>query len=235
VPIRTSIRQITWFFGRARRGCGSPWRAPRHRTELWSDRHLSRHTLGNHRLYLPFIRHDRHIPLYLNARRPSPSLGCSQTAASTMASTLKRRRGPVSYKEPSSDEGFTDLSDESEQEIRRRRKRLGPQRRSTRNQSSKAEQSSSGGRRDDDAAAPRTVRNKVLRGKRRISYQEDTTDDESMAGSDFEESAPTTPAKRQRSCAPASRGRKKKKSSSERPRSKALGAPRKPKRGTSIL
>jgi hypothetical protein len=150
-----------------------------------------------------------------------------------MAGTLKRRRGPVSYKEPSSDEGFSDLTDDSDRWGSPRKRRAGPQRRSARNQPLDPDQA--GSRRHppyksvSGCVSTRELPNVQLRGKRRISYNEDSTDDDSLGESDSEESVPTPAPKHPRSGAPTSPGQKKKRPG--RPRARGLGAPVKPRKG----
>lgn len=144
-----------------------------------------------------------------------------------MAIPLKRRREPVSYKEPSSDEGLTDSSDDYNESRSVRKRRAAPQRRSTRNQpSAPAPAVSPGSTRE----SPRVQ----LRGRRRISYQEDSTDEDNMDESESEEPA-TSPLRKTtstRSSVPTPRSQKKKsKKTSKRMHIKPIGAPLKPRKG----
>lgn len=109
-----------------------------------------------------------------------------------MAVTLKRKRGAVSYKEPSSEEDFSESS--GQERAARRKKRAAPSRRSTRHR----QQDDDG---DDDAssqhASPEALparkpqnasRASRSRGSRRISYKDISSDeDEEDPDADFEE------------------------------------------------
>jgi hypothetical protein len=91
-----------------------------------------------------------------------------------MAVTSKRKRGPVSYREPSSDDDISGNSSDTEEETNRR-KRAAPSRRSTRHHQEPLVQrpSPTTGRRR--ATASRVSR----RGRRgKISYKDASTDDE---------------------------------------------------------
>ncbi|KAL1655013.1 hypothetical protein SLS61_002321 [Didymella pomorum] len=102
-----------------------------------------------------------------------------------MATSTKRKRGAVSYKEPSSDE---DLSESSEYEQNSRRKRPAPSRRSTRHRANDDD--------DDDphtlpepSPAPEPSRRKKeprTRRHRKVSYKDVSSDDDEDPDADFE-------------------------------------------------
>jgi hypothetical protein len=157
-----------------------------------------------------------------------------------MAVTLKRKRGAVSYREPSSDE---DLAD-TETEILLPRKRAAPVRRSARHQSTEAEQPSQRRRHavssEPSARSKNTKPRHSLRrgGKRRISYQDASSEDD--GDQDFEEEM--VEQRRPQMRTTASRQSHKGKKTERRPgrtsgRSprKSLGAPLKPKIGRSVI
>ncbi|KAF2016494.1 hypothetical protein BU24DRAFT_433461 [Aaosphaeria arxii CBS 175.79] len=96
-----------------------------------------------------------------------------------MAITLKRKRDAVSYKEPSSDEDF---SDEPQSSHAPTRQRTTPRRTNTRQHSSAADDASvrpSTSNRTSHArsSAPRS-KNVNLRGRQNISYRESSSDDD---------------------------------------------------------
>ncbi|RMZ67184.1 Leucine-rich repeat [Pyrenophora seminiperda CCB06] len=98
----------------------------------------------------------------------------------TMAVTLKRKRGAVSYKEPSSDD---DLSSSSGQERATRKKRTAPTRRSTRQPQAVDDASSE----SEHAAAPKPLvaprrrprSSRRSQGKQKISYKDASSDEDS--------------------------------------------------------
>lgn len=153
-----------------------------------------------------------------------------------MTASTKRRRGTVSYKEPSSDEG---LSESSENEQSSRRKRPAPSRQSARH------------RADDDLDARRTspdpapapepsgrkAKKPRTRRHRKVSYKDVSSDIEADPDADFEipeEHVRLRPSKVKATAAPSPRPRK-----SERTRDKArsknhlvVGRIRKPNRAS---
>lgn len=150
-----------------------------------------------------------------------------------MAINLKRRRGTVSYKEPSSDDDFSQSSDA---EHTPRKKRATPQRRSTRHKEPESERTSPKQSRQHAVTTNTTSINQSpnvrLRGKRRVSYRESSEEDNSDA--DFEVQEVTPSRERQRaSISRASRTKKDRKPKS-RPM-KPLGAPLKAKKGKSEM
>lgn len=153
-----------------------------------------------------------------------------------MAVTLKRKRGAVSYKEPSSDD---DLSDSSGQE-RSTQKRTLPTRRSTRRTQAVGEVSSES---EHDLPEPAPAqrqqpsRNPRGRGRRRISYKDVSSDeDEEGADADFEVEEERVMAVRTRpqpSAPPSSRAQKTWGAKGSKSRRKAvLGAQLAPNNGT---
>jgi len=156
-----------------------------------------------------------------------------------MAVTLKRKRGAVSYREPSSDE---DLSG-SDNEGLLSRKRAAPVRRSARHQSTEAEQPSPQRRRSASPdSSTRTRATKTRRGSRRgatqrISYLDVSSEDD--GDEDFEDEVVEQPRPRMRTN-PSPRSHKSNKTGSgpgqpsgRRVRT-SLGAPLKPKIGRSL-
>ncbi|KAH7371961.1 hypothetical protein BKA66DRAFT_468937 [Pyrenochaeta sp. MPI-SDFR-AT-0127] len=152
-----------------------------------------------------------------------------------MAVTLKRKRGAVSYKEPSSDE---DLSESTDQGHTERRKRATPSRRSTRHRHEEDDEASS--QHAGPAAAParkpprrsRSSRSSRNRARERISYK-DISSDEENPDADFELSEEEVGLLRikSRPMAVQSPRRQKSQSSKGRPRRKlVIGAPLKPNR-----
>ncbi|KAJ4378754.1 hypothetical protein N0V86_005625 [Didymella sp. IMI 355093] len=103
-----------------------------------------------------------------------------------MAMTTKRKRGTVSYKEPSSDE---DLSESSEYERTPRRKRLAPSRRSTRH---RADDDDNDEQREAQelfpAIEPQKRSRKEIRTRRhrKVSYKDVSSDEEEDPDADFE-------------------------------------------------
>jgi hypothetical protein len=150
-----------------------------------------------------------------------------------MAVTLKRKRGAVSYKEPSSDE---DLSESSGYE-QTTRKRTVPSRRSTRRPPADDEAAS-----ESDHSPPqpapttrqRDSRTSRSRGVPRISYKDVSSDDENEddpdADFELEEQRVVTVRTRSRPvAAPTSRSEKTGGTKTSRSRRKAaIGAPLKP-------
>jgi len=152
-----------------------------------------------------------------------------------MAVTLKRKRGAVSYKEPSSDD---DLSDSSGQE-RSTQKRTLPTRRSTR-RTQAVDEVSSESESEHHLPEPAPVqrqrpRNPRGRGRRRISYKDVSSDeDEEDADADFEveERVMTVRTRPQPSAPPSSRTQKTRGAKGSKSRRKAvLGAPLAPNNG----
>ncbi len=134
-----------------------------------------------------------------------------------MAVTLKRKRGAVSYKEPSSDE---DLSDNSDRELPARSKRVLPSRRSTRHHEAVVDQDDESSIQLSSPEAPplrkptrasRSSRSSRSHAKHRISYKDISTDeDEEDPDADFElatEPVQASPAKRRQTAAQPSRTR----------------------------
>jgi hypothetical protein len=158
-----------------------------------------------------------------------------------MAVTLKRKRGAVSYREPSSDE---DLS-ESDSDSNPSRTRATPVRRSGRHRSTEAEQPPVRRRRAVSPEPPtRSKATVTQRGSRRarnerISYRDASSEDEDEGDDDFEvsEREVVVQVRPQMRNLPSSRSRQKK-TTERRPgrppgRSprKSLGAPLKAKTG----
>ncbi|KAG9195716.1 hypothetical protein G6011_00837 [Alternaria panax] len=152
-----------------------------------------------------------------------------------MAVTLKRKRGAVSYKEPSSDE---DVSESSEYE-QTTRKRTVPTRRSTRRPPADDEAASESAHSPPPPPPPATKRQRDSRTSRgrgvpRVSYKDVSTDDEDEEDldGDFELEAEQVMTVRTRSrpaAAPTSRLDKTGNTKRSRSRRKAMiGAPLKP-------
>jgi hypothetical protein len=163
-----------------------------------------------------------------------------------MAVTLKRKRGAVSYKEPSSDD---EVSESSDQELPTRTKRTAaPTRRSTR-RPPVAEEASSESEHDSSEPEPAPVQHSRAsrasgasrasrsRGKRGISYKDASSDeeDEEDPDADFEieEEEELVPAARTRSRPTAPRSPRLHKVRSTKGKSRrrvahAVGAPLKP-------
>jgi hypothetical protein len=166
---------------------------------------------------------------FLHARRKSTLLRCNSGAASTMAGHLKRRRGPVSYKEPSSDVDHFDDSDEATSS----KQHANPQRRSTRQHRPLTPEVSPPSRKKravspNPVASTRGQKKTVeLRGRRRISYRETTSDEDEDFGADSD--AHEGPSKAQpRKKARSSRSKDKK---AKRQKSRPFGGPAKTKTG----
>jgi hypothetical protein len=146
-----------------------------------------------------------------------------------MAATLKRKRGAVSYRDPSSDEDGTESSGEEEQP---RQQRAAPARRSTRHPAPAEQRGSSSTARYRNTM-PRVSR----RGKAsKISYKDISTDDEEEQDpdADFQASDDEPPRRtktRETSArSPKHRARiphKDTKSNGKSPRKLVIGAPRK--------
>ncbi|XPS90659.1 hypothetical protein M3J09_000095 [Ascochyta lentis] len=102
-----------------------------------------------------------------------------------MAVTTKRKRGTVSYKEPSSDEG---LSESAGYEQTPRRKRTAPSRRSARHQAN--DDDSSRQTTPDPSPEPEPSRKKYkesrTRRHRRVSYKDISSDEDEDPDADFE-------------------------------------------------
>lgn len=145
-----------------------------------------------------------------------------------MVNTLKRRREPVSYKEPSSEE---DYSSDSAAEGSSKRKRIVPQKRSTRLRRSDSPVDSEPASTEESQDAP-PAGAVHLRQRRKVSYRESSVAEESDP--DFEVQKPATPRsqkpKAQQRAAPRSPYTREKKKSS-RTQSRAIGAAPKPKKG----
>ncbi|KAF1844946.1 uncharacterized protein K460DRAFT_376496 [Cucurbitaria berberidis CBS 394.84] len=158
-----------------------------------------------------------------------------------MAVTLKRKRGAVSYKEPSSEE---DLSDSSDQERTvRRKKRRTPSRRSTRHQQVDDEDDDEDEDEDSSQYAfreplsvripqrvSRNSRSRGSRGRQRISYKDlSSGEEEEDPDADFELEEVQAPRTKPPTVAVRSPRHPKISSSKGGPRRKlVLGAPLKP-------
>jgi len=151
-----------------------------------------------------------------------------------MAVTLKRKRGAVSYKEPSSDD---DLSSSSGQERSTRKQRTAPTRRSTRHPRAVDHVSSESEHAAPNPPVARQRRARSLRrsqGKQKISYKDASSDegDEEDPDADFElaEERVMPVRTRSRPVAPASpRLQESQRTKRSKSRRKAvLGAVRKP-------
>jgi len=151
-----------------------------------------------------------------------------------MAVTLKRKRGAVSYKEPSSDD---DLSSSDGQEQTTRKQRTAPTRRSTRRPQA-VDNASSGS--DHPASNPPLGRQRRSRssrrsqGRQKISYKDVSSDedDEEDPDADFELAAERVMPVRTRSrpvalASPRAKESRRSKRSKSR-RKTVLGASRKP-------
>ncbi|KAJ4362627.1 hypothetical protein N0V95_001432 [Ascochyta clinopodiicola] len=102
-----------------------------------------------------------------------------------MVVTTKRKRGAVSYKEPSSDE---DLSESADYEQTPRRKRMAPSRRSTRRKAN--DDDSSRQTTPDPSPAPEPSRRKYkesrTRRQHKVSYKDISSDEDEDPDADFE-------------------------------------------------
>lgn len=140
-----------------------------------------------------------------------------------MAVTLKRKRGAVSYREPSSDE---DISESSDQEIPVQRKRAVSSRRSTRHcEPSNQRFSPAPSQRKPNAAQTSRKRERPKVSYKDVSTDEDEEDSEASFELSEEESRPHT---RQPQTAPSSRQPRSKSAKGRSPRNMVLGAPLKP-------
>lgn len=144
-----------------------------------------------------------------------------------MAVTLKRKRGAVSYKEPSSDDG---LSEESEPEEQARPKRQAPSRHSARRREPPSASASPVVQR-----RPATEARSTRQRARRISYKDVSTDeddeDDEDPDADFEVSDDEMPRQPVKRSAPSPRSAKHTKGKgvkNKSPRKLVLGAPREP-------
>ncbi|CAO2648231.1 Nn.00g074980.m01.CDS01 [Neocucurbitaria sp. VM-36] len=150
-----------------------------------------------------------------------------------MAVTLKRKRGAVSYKEPSSEEDFSESS--SQEQTFRRRKRATPSRRSTRRQRPDSEDELSSQHvspqslpvRKQTRSGPRSSRS---RGRQRISYKDISSDEEEEdPDADFELEEVQPPRGKSQTVTVRLSRPAKSSNSNGRPRRKlVLGAPLKP-------
>lgn len=151
-----------------------------------------------------------------------------------MTVTLKRRRTNISYREPSSDEGFTDVSEQGQ---KTRRKRPVPSRRSARQRPPEDEDQSASI--TPEPPRPKLSRSpaRAKRGRRhgKVSYKDISSDeeeeDDTDPDSDFEvnEEPLTLPRKRPRaSLESLPRARNTSGNASRARRSLALGAVLKP-------
>jgi hypothetical protein len=102
-----------------------------------------------------------------------------------MATSTKRKRGAVSYKEPSSDE---DLSESTEYEQSSRGKRPPPSRRSTRHRANDADDDQHTSLEPSPAPEPSRKKDKEPRTRRhrKVSYKDFSSDDEEDPDADFE-------------------------------------------------
>lgn len=130
--------------------------------------------------------------------------------AATMAVTSKRKRGAVSYKEPSSDE---DLSENSGYDQAPRRKRHAPSRRSARHQANDDDSSRHTTPESPSAPEPSRKRYKETRTRRHrnVSYKDLSSDDEDDPDADFEvpeEHVRTTQRRAKATAAPSPRSQK---------------------------
>ncbi|KAF2250500.1 hypothetical protein BU26DRAFT_517335 [Trematosphaeria pertusa] len=149
-----------------------------------------------------------------------------------MAVTLKRKRGAVSYREPSSDDDFSESDDE-----RISRKRARPVRRSARHQSADAEPSSRAQRRhvsppmanvpvERPKHSPKVAALRRRR-KHRISYRDVSTDDDDDSDEDFETDEVEEPP-RKAYAKPAQSPPSQKHQNKRRRRLRPIGGPLKP-------
>jgi hypothetical protein len=157
-----------------------------------------------------------------------------------MAVTLKRKRGAVSYKEPSSDDDMSGSSDQGQST--RTKRNPAPTRRSTRHpHPATVDEESSESEHDlsEPESAPakrsRASRTSRSRGKRRISYKDASSDeeDEEDPDGDFEIQEERVMALRTRSRPTASRSPRPQKVRNAKGKSRrkgrhAIGAPLKP-------
>jgi hypothetical protein len=157
-----------------------------------------------------------------------------------MAVTLKRKRGAVSYKEPSSDDDISESSDEGQSS--RTKRNTAPTRRSTRrSHAATVDEASSESGHDSSEPEPapvkfpRASRASRREGKQRISYKDASSDDEDEEDpdGDFEMQEERMMAVRTRSRPTASRSPRPQKVRSTKGRSRrkvahTIGAPLKP-------
>lgn len=156
-----------------------------------------------------------------------------------MAVALKRKRGTVSYREPSSDEDFS----ESDSENAPAKKRAVPVRRSARHQSTEAEQSSSRPQRQASPAPHKvTDERRALRrrGRRRVSYRDVSSDDDNDEDFEIEEVLEQRQPRAKRTSSTRLQSKQSRKMTRKAHGSRlrrTLGAPLKPKTGkwTSVL
>ncbi|KAF2633244.1 hypothetical protein BU25DRAFT_405169 [Macroventuria anomochaeta] len=149
-----------------------------------------------------------------------------------MAITTKRKRGTVSYKEPSSAE---DLSESSEYEHTPRRKRPAPSRRSARHQANDDDSSRQTTPERSPALEPSRKKHKESRTRRhrKVSYKDISSDEEEDPDADFEvpeKHVRTTQRRVKASAVPSPRPQRREKAR-ERGRSKqklVIGRIRKP-------
>ncbi|KAF2710829.1 hypothetical protein K504DRAFT_429172 [Pleomassaria siparia CBS 279.74] len=148
-----------------------------------------------------------------------------------MAITLKRKRGAVSYKEPSSDISEEEIPTDSDRDDTPRRKRTVPQRRSTRSrliEQSSSSASSRPTRRDAYVVSTSTSATTKLRGMPKLSYREPITDEEDSDGDEdfeLEEVATRQRTPRTRTRATPLPHALKEKKARRRPTNRPFGAP----------
>ncbi|KAH7073697.1 hypothetical protein BKA63DRAFT_39096 [Paraphoma chrysanthemicola] len=147
-----------------------------------------------------------------------------------MAVTLKRKRGAISYKEPSSDD---DLTESSDGEKRVQRKRSVPSRRSARHREHSPRETSPIANKGPSAKARSSGRH----GRRKISYKDVSTDEEEEdPDAEFEVSEDEPPrTKPTRTTAQSPRPSKTSSSKGKSPRKRALGAPLRPNEAPAVV
>jgi hypothetical protein len=173
--------------------------------------------------------------LSLQSLHSSTPSRLSTGRCTTMAVTLKRKRGAVSYKEPSSD----DFLDSSDHEHTTRLKRTGPTRRSTRHSQTNDEASSESEHVSPEPAPARKrqvgSRSSRSHGRQRISYKDVSSDEEEEEedpDADFEmegnEFAPVRPKRSRQTVPRCPHSSKAQKTTGKSRRKATIGAPLKP-------
>jgi hypothetical protein len=171
--------------------------------------------------------HHTAYPHNLTTALSRPHVSSVHPPSIAMAVTLKRKRGAVSYKEPSSDISDEEVSTDSDQQQQPRTKRAAPQRRSVRSRQSAQPSPRRPHPQTSRAHRVQTEDSIKLRGRANISYRDLSTDEEESDG-DFEvevvAAAPRAPRIKTKTD-PLPRIRREKKSRGRA--RKALGAPMK--------
>jgi hypothetical protein len=157
-----------------------------------------------------------------------------------MAVTLKRKRGAVSYKEPSSD----DFLDSSDHERSTRHTRTGPTRRSARHSQTNEEASSESEHVSPEPAPARKhqagSRSSRSHGKQRVSYKDVSSDDEEAEDpdADFEmeeaEFAPVRPKRSRQTVPRCPHSSKAQKTTGKSRRKATIGAPLMPNQDAQV-